>query len=141
MAVRRFRLAADDHAPSRARRLSGRTARRWGLPVDEYCLALVTSELVTNATRHATPAGGVVWLVLAWETDRLRVTVHDPSPVPPRPHRLPDPITSGTYDGDRAAWESGRGLIIVQALASGWGWEHTRWGKRVYVTLPLIPAT
>lgn len=76
---------------------------------------LIVSELVTNAIT-ATQAIGSVYPVRLWLASgsaRTLIMVGDASPHPPR--RL-DPI------GDT---EGGRGMLLVEALSSGWGWCAT----------------
>lgn len=87
-------------------------------------LDLVLSELVGNALRHA---GGVHEVSLAPVEDALRVTVvdaDDRAPVVREP------------DEDL---ESGRGLLLVDALSRAWGVEHrvARGGKGVWSELLL----
>jgi len=93
----------------------------WKLPVDPYVAALLTSELVTNAVRHeASPA---VMLDITCSSGQLRIDVHDSSRAMPAPADAP------------ADAETGRGLIIVGALADEWGFYPTPGGKAVYFTL------
>jgi anti-sigma regulatory factor (Ser/Thr protein kinase) len=78
---------------------------------------LLTSELVTNAIIHA--RSGPQLAVEVGE-DVIRVAVRDTSPaVPVRRLSRPDDV-------------SGRGVVIVERLASAWGVEHDRHGKRVW---------
>jgi len=65
--------------------------------------ALLVSELVTNSIVHAT---GAVTMRASWADDRLRVDVSD---VGGGAAKARDPETSG------------RGLRIVEALATRWG--------------------
>jgi len=76
---------------------------------------MVVSELVTNAITATRAMGSVcsVWLRLASDGSRTLILVGDASPDPPR--RI-DPV--GDTDG-------GRGLLLVEALSSGWGWYAT----------------
>ena len=78
---------------------------------------LLVSELVTNAVLHARTAP-----VLCIQIDRpgIRVTVEDSSVDPP------SLATEATYA------ERGRGMLILDALASAWGWEPLPTGKRVW---------
>ena len=80
--------------------------------------ALVLSELVGNAVRHAD--GPSLQVRLRRSGEVLRIAVHDDSPVPPRPR--------DAAEGD----ESGRGMHIVEALSSSWGWEPRPTGKVVW---------
>ncbi|WP_229701259.1 ATP-binding protein [Streptomyces camponoticapitis] len=67
-------------------------------------LALVVSELATNALRHG---GGRYTLELTADPDAVRVAVCDPSPLPPR-ERTPD-LNGGT---------GGFGWHMIRRLAS-----------------------
>jgi anti-sigma regulatory factor (Ser/Thr protein kinase) len=83
----------------------------------------VTSELVTNAIKHAgAPNFGLEIMRLAGP-GAVAVIVTDPSPQPPVKH---DPAEDT---------EHGRGLHIVEALTAGWGWMPQRPGKAVYAIL------
>ena len=86
--------------------------------------ALVASELVGNAVRHTTQDRDldVHWSISA---DEVYFSVEDPSPVLPRP-----------YVADSGA-TGGRGLMIIEALTSAWGFEPTPRGKRVWARVPL----
>jgi anti-sigma regulatory factor (Ser/Thr protein kinase) len=78
-----------------------------GWPADGYRddALVVVDELVANAVLHA---GTEIELRLALQPDRLGVAVADRSPGRPSPGR----------PGDAA--ESGRGLMLVDALARSW---------------------
>jgi anti-sigma regulatory factor (Ser/Thr protein kinase) len=82
-------------------------ARAWGVPVDLDDLALIVAELATNAVEHGLPPQV---LAVRWEDGRVEVaaTDHRPDDEPFRTH-LSD-------DADR-----GRGIAIVEALATDWG--------------------
>lgn len=106
-------LAAVAEARTQVRAI----VRAWQVPVDAYVVALLTSELVTNAVRNE--ADPTVMLDVTCSSSRLRVDVHDTSRAMPAP----------------ADAETGRGLIIVGALADEWGFYATPGGKAVYFTL------
>ncbi|MER7501669.1 ATP-binding protein [Nonomuraea pusilla] len=90
-----------------ARRFVDRTLGGWAVRDLAYDTQLVVSELVTNAMRHG---GGAVQLrLLAHERD-LACVVTDYSSASPMPSP-PDVLA-----------EFGRGLRLVEALCSGWGW-------------------
>jgi anti-sigma regulatory factor (Ser/Thr protein kinase) len=111
----------DDHSPATltlpTTSLAARLARRhvatigasW--PADLRDLALLlTSELVTNALRYGN--GNGIRLTVRQTPHALRVEVHDANPAAPRL----------SQNLDRTA-EQGRGLHIVDSLATRWG--HT----------------
>lgn len=81
-------------------------------------VTLLISELVTNALLHArsTPR-----LQIEHCADSVRVTVDDQSNQRPQ---LRQP--SRTDD------QGGRGMLLVDALASSWGWEPRANGKCVW---------
>jgi two-component sensor histidine kinase len=84
---------------------------------------LLGTELVTNALRHGTGP-------IAIEVDRVdgtvRIAVLDRGGGRPRPR---------TADFTE---ESGRGLVLIQALSEQWGVTELDRGKSVWVTLPML---
>jgi anti-sigma regulatory factor (Ser/Thr protein kinase) len=114
--MRRARLTAGLLAPSEARELVRTSLRSWSLPVDEDIAVLLTSDMVTNAIRHA-PSETITLGVSATD-ERLRVDV------------LGTALADAPVDED-----TGRGLILVARLADSWGFYPTPAGKAVYFTL------
>ena len=90
----------------------------WGVPSEVIdVVTLLTSELITNAVRHAPPPLDV----RCSRTDTaIRVEVSDSDPTLPRRAR-PD------FDA-----LSGRGLWLLDALAGAWGHYTAGTGKRVW---------
>ncbi|MGH3280612.1 MAG: ATP-binding protein [Trebonia sp.] len=83
----------------------------------------VTSELVTNAIKHAgAPRFGLEVMRLAG-SGAVAVIVTDPSPEPPVRRDV------------AADAEHGRGLNIVERLSARWGWRPEDPGKAVYAIL------
>jgi anti-sigma regulatory factor (Ser/Thr protein kinase) len=117
---------ADRTAPSRARQFVTETLRKWGVPRDTIADAvLLASELVTNALLHARSAPAVE---LTHTNGRIRCVVVDDSPmVPRRRHYASDAVT-------------GRGIALVETLASRWGSERDGTGKRVWFELDVNGA-
>ncbi|MGW2045378.1 ATP-binding protein [Streptomyces sp. NPDC001858] len=99
--------------------------RGWGLDSLGDVAALLVSELVTNALRHATGPIGVRLVRPAGMADVLLVEVSDPLPDPPRERvaRLED--------------ESGRGLQLVASSARRWGTRPGDTGKTVWFELAV----
>jgi PAS domain S-box-containing protein len=99
--------------------------REWGLTALSDSALLLASELLTNAFRHALgPLNLRVW----HSARELGVEISDHSTPRPRA-RLADHTE-----------ESGRGLILVEALADAWGTRPTAIGKNVWFTLLIPPA-
>lgn len=118
--TRSERLPPDATSARRARRLVGEVLAGAGLEDLEDVALLLVSETVTNAVIHA--ATDVELLVVA-EGGCLRVEVSDGSPVLP-----------GVRHYDEVA-TTGRGVGLVEVLATAWGVEQTTGGKTVWFTL------
>jgi anti-sigma regulatory factor (Ser/Thr protein kinase) len=117
-------LEADPRRVADARRFAERTMAAWGLTDIGHTVALLVSELMTNAILHA---HSEVVLTLHHDLDEVRVEVFDTSPLPPRlRHFRPD---AGT----------GRGIRLLETLASAWGIRRTPEGKCVWFTLASGP--
>ncbi|MFE0811808.1 ATP-binding protein [Streptomyces sp. NPDC058794] len=100
--------------------------REWGLDDVGDIAALLVSELVTNALRHATgPIGVRLVRRRAGPDGILLVEVSDPLPDPPRV-RVARP-------GD----EDGRGLQLVASSARRWGTRPGEAGKTVWFELAV----
>ncbi|MGP4003791.1 ATP-binding protein [Streptomyces sp. 8N706] len=126
-----FQLPALRTSVAEARRRTLERLRAWG--ADQECrdsAELIVSELVTNAVRHTDSEKiGCELRVLG---ARLRVEVTDEGCTATEPHP-----GSGDVDG-----ESGRGLLLVDALSEEWGvrpGENGR-GHVVWAELACCPA-
>ncbi|AXE22319.1 ATP-binding protein [Streptomyces globosus] len=122
-------LPARFEAVRGARTFTRSTLAQWGLDERFDDVALVVSELVTNALRHALPgdprppgAGSgepeaAVRLHLMRWSSRLVCAVRDPSEDRP----------GGTFEPEHTEencdLESGRGLFLVDAYSDSWGWH------------------
>ena len=97
----------------------------WDLDSLGDLAALLVSELVTNALRHATGPIGVRLVRPAGLEGVLLVEVSDPLPDPPRERvaRLDD--------------ESGRGLQLVASSSRRWGTRPGDTGKTVWFELAV----
>jgi anti-sigma regulatory factor (Ser/Thr protein kinase) len=118
-------LPAGPAAAAEARRHVRAAVEAWGVQADPHVAALLTSELVTNAIRHA---GGTVKLFVTCSCGQLRVYVHDTSR---------EWATALCASADA---EDGRGLMLVGSLATDWGCYRTSAGKAVYFTLAPDPS-
>ncbi|WP_190134001.1 ATP-binding protein [Streptomyces longispororuber] len=112
-----------------ARQFTRKTLSSWELDDRFDDVALVVSELVTNALRHALPAHGAhaevhcvvgedapVRLHMMRWSSRLVCAVRDPSDE--------SPVTRAPEDAfDDFSAESGRGLFLVDSFSDGWGWH------------------
>jgi anti-sigma regulatory factor (Ser/Thr protein kinase) len=92
---------------------------------------IITSELVTNAIQHVRNDGtGTVAVILARirNPEAVTVVVSDSSP-------------EGPVMRERSAGsERGRGLHIVEALSTHWGWHPEDGGKAIFAILAKEPG-
>lgn len=119
-----------------ARRLAVRRLEEWGHPPasDVSCtVALLVAELAANAVCHGRVPGRDFHLRLTFEarTRLIRMEVSDASPDHP-------PTDSPTLSPDA---ESGRGLLLVDILATRWGaTPRTPIGKVVWAEVAADSA-
>jgi anti-sigma regulatory factor (Ser/Thr protein kinase) len=85
----------------------------------------VTSELVTNAVTHAGALPVGLELACLEGGTTLAIVVSDSSPVPPV-------MRDAAEDAEH--W---RGLHLVEALSTRWGWRPQNDGKAVYAILTM----
>ncbi|WP_432983524.1 SpoIIE family protein phosphatase [Dactylosporangium sp. CA-233914] len=125
--VRRIRLPADHSSPGLAREAIRTIAHEWGLAgVLDEALLLVT-ELTTNSVIHA---GTEVDLEITAGDASLTVVVLDFSP---------GPIRRSLAETTGEVPERGRGLLLVEQLATAWGTLHFAGGKGVWFRLDRAP--
>jgi anti-sigma regulatory factor (Ser/Thr protein kinase) len=114
----------DTHNPESAavaREFTSTLLAEWGAPELAFDAQLVISELVTNAIRHA---GGVIRIRLIRSDGHLACAVTDSS------------VALPVLTGHDCFAESGRGLHLVEALCSSWGWIQVNGhGKLVWAVL------
>jgi anti-sigma regulatory factor (Ser/Thr protein kinase) len=106
-----------------ARRLVRAAIEARGGEVDADVAVLLTSEVVTNALLHARSP-----MILAVDVrpNMVRIAVHDASSAPP--YLRDYSATAGT----------GRGLHLVQALATEWGLDVGENGNGKWVWFELV---
>ncbi|MDI3405356.1 ATP-binding protein [Streptomyces cavernicola] len=138
-AVHEFAMAftATPRGARLARHLVSHRLDAWGHPYDDdvnETLTLLAGELCANAVRHGRVPGRDFHVRLTEEPGRLfRLEVSDT-----RTERRPAPVDPACPGPDA---ESGRGLLLVAALADAWGITDRRPapGKTVWATLRCSP--
>ena len=114
----------DDPAEvRRARRLVSDHLETWGLRDLDQVTILLVSELVTNALLHGHPP---LRLIARDILTGVRIEVHDNNPEG-APQKRPD-----------GGLQSGRGLQLVDSLATRWGWMESGSGKCVWFEVDLV---
>ena len=112
-----------DAVPLTRKRLSV-VLGEWNLTGEAHeDVLMVVTELLSNAVDHGR---GPVRLTVEFRSGSVRVEVHDTAPGPPRPQPL-DPYAV-----------RGRGLQMVEALSSQWGWTDAPVGKIVWADVPNV---
>jgi PAS domain S-box-containing protein len=97
----------------------------WRMPeLLETDIVLLTSELITNAVVHA---GTVTDVTVRYDGHVVRVGARD------RSHATP------AMSSQSPEAEGGRGVWLVQSLASSWGVDPLPDGKRVWFEVPAVP--
>jgi hypothetical protein len=122
-AASRIELRPGPSSPGLARRFLNEHTEAWSLPepLGEQ-LALVGSELVTNAVLHARTQ---LTLTVELQRDRVRVSVKDHSSAP---------VALRHYQADAL---TGRGLGVVAAISRAWGVQPAGDGKVIWAELLL----
>lgn len=120
-------LSSTPRGARLARLLAVDTLRSWGLPHERA--SHVIAELAANAATHGRVPGRSFRLTLYVVGTTLRIEVTDTrGDEMPVPH-VPDP-----------AAESGRGLLLVEALADRWGVTGGRFPRKtVWAELGFSP--
>ncbi len=116
-----WRLPARPASAPRARSLVREALHRWGVPEACETAELLVGELVTNAVRYA--RSDIAVQLARGGTLVAEVTDDD--------ERMPHLIPAGPQD------ERGRGLALVDALATDWGARAVVGGKVVWCEMPL----
>jgi anti-anti-sigma regulatory factor len=123
--IRRARIEPDRNAPGLARTAVAEFCHDLGVR-DHDAAQLVASELVTNAVIHARTT---IDLTLRFVAPVLHIAVRDRAGGMPR--------LTGIVDESS---ESGRGLLLVDALATRWGSLLPHGGKVVWAQMRLPAA-
>ncbi|MEW1685010.1 ATP-binding protein [Streptomyces sp. NPDC093594] len=132
----RIRLSATAGGARLARHLAAGHLAAWGWPYDaegNRTASLLVAELATNAVRHGRVRGRdfALRLTLYAEDATLRIEVTDA-----RADRRPPSVGTLTPAGQDT--ESGRGLLLVEALSTHWGaTAGDPYTKTVWCEVPL----
>lgn len=118
----RTTLPASVTTPAAARAFACEAVERGRAAVRIEDVALVVSELVTNAVVHG---DGDITLNVVVAPDAVRVEVEDREP------GLPGPVDAAVDS------ESGRGLLLVSRLATHWGVRPVTAGKVVWADIAV----
>jgi serine phosphatase RsbU (regulator of sigma subunit)/anti-sigma regulatory factor (Ser/Thr protein kinase) len=110
-----------------ARRFVRKCLEQWDTPEISDALEMIASEAVTNALIHADSDVGVR---LREYDDHVRLEVRDSDAHPPLPSAM-----SVSDEDEQAQAEHGRGLVIVDSLATAWGSSPHGRGKTVWMEL------
>ena len=115
-------LPREPASAGRARRLVAAALGTWGLSRLGDTSALVVTELVGNAAKHA-------------RSQTIRVTITRVGPlrvqvaVVDRSQSKPAARKAGPED------EGGRGLPLIESVSARWGTDPLPWGKRVWAEI------
>ncbi|WP_432131238.1 ATP-binding protein [Streptomyces tendae] len=121
-------LPGLEESAEEARRLVRTALAAWYLEDLTDTALLLVSELVANAVKHTNSR--VIRVVITRPSERfVRIGVVDKARVLPELVKPDDDLLT-----------SGRGLLLVDALAERWGTDVHRWGKQVWAELMSEPA-
>ena len=120
LAAVRSQLSASRESGREARRLASAALESWQLGEAGDAVELIVTELVANSVLHAGSAPEIAVLLLP---DAIRLEVADSSPDLPRPRDAGPEATSG------------RGMNLIDAMATRWGADPTPTGKTVWVEI------
>ncbi|MFG2844071.1 ATP-binding protein [Kitasatospora sp. NPDC048296] len=143
-------LAPRFEAVRTARDFARTALQHWGLMELFDDVALVASELVTNALRHAIGArpdpsdccpGEYDFPIQPTPEGRLPIRISLVHRAPQVVCAVSDPSSIGPVarEADFVA-ESGRGLHLVESFSRSWGWHPLGSGKVVWAMFEAEPA-
>ena len=151
-------FTAEPIMVSEARHLAQATFAAWGMYQDQADLAcLLVSEVVTNAVLHASATPSLSARRWDLEIGQATASGAETAPAHLAPAHRPREFTLRLRRGARSVWvevfdpdlrlprlrtakatdEGGRGLYLVEQLATRWGSRPTPEGKTVWFEIPL----
>jgi hypothetical protein len=119
-------LASDAETPQAARAFLRDALQTWQLDGFGDVTELLADELVCNVVRHV---GRAMQLRAVRGASSIRIEVDDPSTEPPV-LQSPAPLD-----------ERGRGILLVDSLATSWGVDIHDSGKTVWFEIDVATAT
>lgn len=126
--LHQYAFDGDTQAPAQARDHVREALWSWKVPEDAVETAvLLVSELTTNAVKHTQSPR--IELELLRRQGEVEMAVQDNGPRPAKTLRTILTQAGDTWD------ENGRGLSIVQRLASRWGAAEAGTGLRVWAAI------
>ncbi|MFI9616772.1 ATP-binding protein [Streptomyces sp. NPDC052023] len=120
-------LPCEPESVQRARRLVASALSAWGMNALASDAELIVSELLTNTIDH-TPCRTARVMIKRLRRHRVRVSVADTYPATP------------SLSPAGSTCERGRGLMLVEALSSQWGYDRHPHRKTTWAEL-LLPTT
>ncbi|MBO8185844.1 SpoIIE family protein phosphatase [Streptomyces spirodelae] len=121
-------ISPGDPRSLHAARQALRTAlQRWSMGSLADTAELLASEMATNALLHTEGDATLTARPVRDGGRALRIAVTDSSPASPQRRAATEQSTSG------------RGLMLIEELATDWGVEPRGNGKRVWCEIPLNP--
>ena len=121
-------LPGLEESAETARRLVRTALAAWHMEELTDTAILLVSELVANAVKHTNSR--VIRVVVTRPGERfVRIGVVDKARLLPELAKPSDDLLT-----------SGRGLLLVDALAERWGTDLYRWGKQVWAEVLCEPA-
>lgn len=129
-AIRRLSLRADRHTPAAVRAAVRQALDETQLTDMVDDVMLLATELATNAVLHA---GTDIDVIIEVHTTHVHVAVADG-------HRGELPVLDSTSATRRPLLSHGRGLVLVDQIATRWGVTHDKSGKAVWFDIVRVGA-
>jgi serine phosphatase RsbU (regulator of sigma subunit) len=119
--------SSDPRSLHEARQALRTALHRWSLGSLADTAELLASEMATNALLHTQGDATLTARPVRNGGRAVRIAVTDTSPTSPQRRAATEQSTSG------------RGLMLIEELATDWGVEPRGNGKRVWCEIPLTP--